>query len=340
MLMRGLAILAVASLGAGLSTVASARPVVAAISTAEAPNQGGGSATTTEAGATTPPGSVAVWVSVSGSTAQGAVFSGSSVRSAPPGCWYARGWTGAQYAQYQDGGAVERARSQMPDGYWSTPYPDYGAHAADTVGHWYEPSCSDQPSASYVLEYAASHPPVYVLDGQDPPAVSQEIPPEVLAQIAYESMDLPQGTIRWSPSLNGSGATVVNMDTSVWVEGAPTSVSVTAQVDSGAWARVDARLDHLELQAPGADPASCPDTGVAWAPDTDSTCVIVFYHSSANQPVKPGQTLPTATLTATGVWTATWVSSLDATPTVLDPQEIATTTEIPVAEIQTIVTYG
>lgn len=168
-----------------------------------------------------------------------------------------------------------------------------------------------------------------------------DVDPRQLAEIAYELADLPTGTIRWNPSLPGGGATVVNMDTWVWVEGAPTSVAVTAQVPSGTWARVDAQLSGLELSAPGADPASCPDTGRSWSVGaTGTSCALVFLRSSANQAVKVGQTLPTATLTATATWTASWVSSLDPTPTALPTQELTATAEVPVAEIQALVTAG
>ena len=69
-----------------------------------------------------------------------------------------------------------------------------------------------------------------------------------------------------------------------------------------------------------------------------STCTFKFLHSSANQDLKDGQTLKTTTLPATATWTATWTSSLDPTPRVLPTQEQVTTAEVPVAEIQALVT--
>lgn len=62
------------------------------------------------------------------------------------------------------------------------------------------------------------------------------------------------------------------------------------------------------------------------------------FRSSANQPVKAGYSVPTATLTATASWTASWVSSLDATSTPLPTQTVTSNAEIPVAEIQALVT--
>jgi hypothetical protein len=182
---------------------------------------------------------------------------------------------------------------------------------------------------------------VYWWPADPVPASTEDVDPRVLAQVAYEFTDLPTGTVGWNPTMGGVGATIVNLDTWVWVAGAPTTVSVTASIPSGTWARVDAVLDRVELSAPGADPATCGEPGIAWTAGATSTpCSIVFTHSSANQPVKAGQSLPTSTLTVTAVWTASWVSSANPTPTVLPTQEITTTAEIPVAEIQTLVTRG
>jgi len=168
--------------------------------------------------------------------------------------------------------------------------------------------------------------------------VREDVDPEFLAQVAFEHMDLPTGTIRWNPNLKGSGATLVNQDTFVWIEDTASQVQVTASVP-GVSSTVTARLTGMRLEADGADPSTCPDIGTPYTPGmTRSTCAIRFHRSSANQPVKAGQTLPTATLTATATWEATWTSTLDPTPRELESQTLTTTTEIPVAEAQTIVT--
>jgi hypothetical protein len=237
-------------------------------------------------------GSVEVTVRGSGVTSSGGSFEVSSAtRAVAPVCYYKRFMSGQEYATWW---AYGLAAQQMPGFWrsdWGTGFADYPAHASDTAGAWYVPSCnqsrwtgSPDAYAGYETAYYAAHHPVYV-EATDP-APTPEMDPAVLAQIAYDSMDLPKGTIRWNPSVDG-GATVVNLDTWVWVEGAPTSVSVTAQIPSGTWARVDAQLAGLQLSAPGADPATCPDTGVAWSPGAKTTsCSLVFFRSSANQPVK------------------------------------------------------
>lgn len=288
-------------------------------------------------------GSVAVTVTQSGTTAGGGSFSrGAVVRSVPPVCWYGRGMSGYAYYEYWKLGGPARESKTLDDfAAQGLLHQGWESHATDSTGFWYEPSCRFDAPAGTLTDYLASHPAVFVPAGEPAPPQDAEVDPEVLAQIAAESMDLPQGTIRWNPSLTGSGATIVNAPTWVWVEGAATTVSVTASIPSGTWARVDAALSGLEVRAPGSDGASCPDTGTPWGAGTASTCTLTFFRSTANQPVKGGQSLPTATLTAEARWTASWVSSVNpGTATALPAQTIATSAEVPVAEVQSVVTSG
>lgn len=292
-------------------------------------------------------GEVEVTVWGSGVTSDGGSFEvASSTHRAAAACGYRWFATGQEYASWWTAdGRFTGLQDALPVEDQFAPWPGYRDHADDTQGAWWVPRCSDvnwsgtrEEFVAYRNAYMADHDAVYVEAGQAPPA--SEVSPEVLAQIAYESMDLPQGVIRWSPSLQGQGLTVVNTDTWVWVEGAPTSVSVTAQIASGTWARVDATVVGMEVSAPGAGPASCADTGTAWAAGAAPSCSIRFTRSSANQPVKTGQSLPTSTLTASATWRATWVSSLDATPRPLPDQSISTMAEVPVAEIESVVVSG
>ncbi|QWC18038.1 hypothetical protein KKR89_16445 [Cellulomonas dongxiuzhuiae] len=98
-------------------------------------------------------------------------------------------------------------------------------------------------------------------------------------------------------------------------------------------------MTATHLDAPGAQDAACLTTGTPYTPGmTESDCRIGFTRSSANEPVKSGQTLPTSTLTATAVWEAEWTSSVDPTPRELEVQDVTTTAEVPVGEIQSAVT--
>ena len=285
-------------------------------------------------------GSVTVRVEVAGSTVEGQTFATTSVRKVAPRCWYGRGSSGYDYYEYWKVGGVAREADTLDDyAYQGLLNPNFEAYATETEGAWYEPACRYDVPLDELLAYVAAHPAVYVRPQDPVPVQPAQVDPAVLAQVAFEAMDLPTGEVRWNPRLPGSGATVVNMDTWVWVAAAP--VSVTASVDSGQWARVDARLDELTVTAPGADPVSCPDSGTPWtAGATSTTCAVTFFRSSANQPVKTGYEVPTATMTITTRWSATWVSSAGGAPTGLPDQELTTTAEIPVAEIQAIVTRG
>lgn len=337
-MLKALTVLMVTALALGFSAAA-ATSASAAVKTYTRPGQG-----STPTPGVTPlaaGGSIEVMVSTSGSTVEGTPFVRSTVRSVPSLCWYGRGPTGQEYFEYWKPGGLARESATL-DAFAAQGllHAGFESHAADTQGHWYESTCRADAPGALAIAYHLSHPGVFVGPADPVPASEVDVDPAVLAEVAFEAMDLPRGTIRWNPTMDGSGATLVNFDTWVWVEGAPTAVSVTAQVPAGTWARVDARLDRLDLTAPSAAPVSCPDSGAAWtAGATSSSCMIVFDRSSANQPVKAGHTVPTTTLTATGSWTATWVSSANPdTPTALPAQELTSTAEIPVAEIQALVT--
>ncbi|MBO0919704.1 hypothetical protein J1G42_02550 [Cellulomonas sp. zg-ZUI222] len=284
-------------------------------------------------------GTIAVTVTSSGSTGEGRSFSSSVQATVAPDCWRAPGRTGYEYYEYWKPGGPARQSGTL-DAYAAQGLlnPDFEAYATDDTGRWYEPRCRYDIDDDVELDYLLSHRAVFVPEGEPAPPVDVVVDPQQLVEIAQDHIQLPTGTVRWNPSIEGSGATVVNMDTFVWVEGAPATVEVTASVP-GVWARVDASVRSMTLEAPNADTATCPDVGTAYSAGmTSSTCSIVFTRSSANQPVKEGQTLRTATLTATTTWAASWVSSQNPEPQPLDLQTVTTTAEIPVAEIQTVVT--
>ncbi|WP_143082708.1 hypothetical protein [Cellulomonas sp. KH9] len=278
-------------------------------------------------------------IETTGATTAGVPFTGVAKVPVPRRCWYGAGWTGQRYYEYWKDGGVGRS-SMTQDAYAAQGllHEGFEQHATDTEGRWYEAECASHVPADEQVAYFLSHPAVYVMAGEPAPAVQESVDPRVLAQIAAEHMQLPVGTIRWNPSVKGSGATVVNLDTFVWVEDATTSVQVTASVP-GVWSRVEARMASMALSAPNARDVTCPDAGTPYAAGmTGSSCAIVFERSSANQPVKSGQQYPTVTLTATARWEATWTSSLDPTPQALEVQTRTVTAEVPVGEVQTIVT--
>jgi hypothetical protein len=247
--------------------------------------------------------------------------------------------TGHDYYEYwKDGGEAGKSDTLNDFIYQGGRHEGFETHKDDTEGHWYGPICQYDAPASVRDPYQL-RPAIYVMAGETPPVTEVQVDPEVLAQMARDAMDLPEGTVRWNPSLVGSGATVVNTDTWVWLDGADVTISVTAAIPSGLAATVTADLAHLTLSAPGYAPRTeCAGAGTPWTAGATSTdCSLLFTRSTANG---SSAKLPTTTITATAAWTATWNTTADATPRAIAVDPVTTTAEIPVAEIQSIVTRG
>ena len=285
---------------------------------------------------------VGVTLTANGFTAEGTAIRTTRTVGVPALCRYTRWLTGQRYYEFWTDERYQEALAQMPHQYRTQPLPAYETHQGDTDGYWFVTRCRADADLEQILAFNQAHPPVYWTPTDPVPAVRYEVDVRDLVEVAYEFADLPRGTIQWNPRAGGVGATLVGLDTWVWVEGAATEVSVRAEVNEGTtWAQVDAVLDRIELSAPGATPATCPGVGVPWSPEARSTpCAITFTRSSANQPLQAGQEVPTSTLTARAVWTASWTSSLGGGPQPLDAQEIVVTAQIPVAEVQALTTLG
>jgi hypothetical protein len=290
-----------------------------------------------------------ITVTVTGSSVipgGGSVPIDTSKSSVHPLCWYTAFATGKSYAEDVESGRVAERGRHSPDGRGNEVIDGWEAHRDDDKGHWYGGICSSAYWKGDDLDgffdasnaWFADHDVVWVDAGDAPPAPL--VTPEMLVEVASDSMRIPSGDIRWNPTRQGDDATFVGIETWVWLEGAPTSVDVTASVYGGAiWARIDASLDHIDLSAPGAPSHRCIGPGTPWSAGAASTdCSLTFQHSSAGQAVKAGHGQPTSTVRATATWRATWTSSADATPTALTaPAPVAATAEVPVAEIQSVV---
>lgn len=283
-------------------------------------------------------GATTVTVDTGGSTTAGVPFSTRTHVQVPRRCRYQAGRTGKEYYDLWGPFGSAYTSPSAPQYVAEGLHAGYAQYKDETTGRWYEPICAAGLPREQSRAYYESHPAVYVLPSDPPPPDDGGLDPAFLAEVAFEHMQLPTGTIRWNPSVEGSGATVVNMDTFVWVENAATQVQVTASVP-GVSSTVTARMSAMRVAADGATTTTCPDVGTPYAPGmTTSSCSVTFHRSTADRPVKAGQQHPTTTLTATATWVATWTSSLDPTPRPLESQTLTTTAEVPVAEIQTIVT--
>ena len=288
-------------------------------------------------------GSLEVTVSGTGVRQGGGSYTvpGSTVHIAPT-CFYRQFMTGKEYAAaWASNGQFTYTAHHLPPEDQFEPEPGYLDHKDDDEGHWWYPSCDaeswtgpEDKYAAYRDAYYDTHKTMYVEATERPP-VADAVPPEKLAQVAFEATTIEPGTVHWNPTRKGDDATFVGLDTWVWLDDSPTHLEVTASIP-GLSATVTSTLEGLHLSADGADSDDCDGTGTPWSAGATTDCRLTFDRSSANQPVKAGHDEPTTTLTADAVWNAAWTST-DGDGGTLDDQTITSTAEVPVAEIQSVV---
>jgi hypothetical protein len=249
-------------------------------------------------------------------------------------CSMNEGYTGKEYYEWVTSGAASRDWYHQGGSAYGPfePRPGYEQYKDDDKGHWYGGSCSSEGFEdmkeffAYSDKWFAEHESVYVPAGVDPPV--PPIPPEVLRDAASKAMTLPEPKLDWNPKRNGDAATLVNLDTWVWLTDRNTDLYVEASA-GGVTARVDAKLDSMTVSAPNAGSTECKDGGVPYAPGASGECSITFTRSSPT-----GGTSP---VTATTQWSATWsINGADQGP-IPDPLAPATdTTPIAVREVEAI----
>lgn len=249
-------------------------------------------------------------------------------------CAMIAGFTGKQYYEWVSSGAANRDwyhQGGGADGPF-VPKPGYEKYKDDAKGHWYGGSCSSEGFEdlkdffAYSDKWFAEHESVYVPEGVEPPV--PPVPPELLRDAATKAMTLPAPQIDWNPKRNGDAATLVNIDTWVWLTDRNTSLYVEASA-GGITARVDAKLDSMTVSAPTAEGTECVNGGVPYAPGASGQCSIAFKRSS---PV--GGTTPVTTQTQ---WSAVWSVNNAPQGPIPDPLPPATdVTAIGVGEVQAI----
>ena len=82
-------------------------------------------------------------------------------------------------------------------------------------------------------------------------------------EAARDAMVLPTGTIRWNPSMQGTGRPWSTCPTFVWVENSTTAVQVRAEIPvTNTWAQIDVSMATLTLRADDAvQTTACTDNG-------------------------------------------------------------------------------
>ena len=219
--------------------------------------------------------------------------------------------------------------------------------------YWYEANCLDDTDLAEfthdsigAVTYMKAFP---VVDGE-PTVPAPRVEPDQVALQAYQELDLLDPVLDRNPKAtrNGhTGFTLVTVPTWFWVTntqalGGPDgtrTITATVEKPDGTTLSVHltARTPGLQLTSPAATTTTCPPTRatVAWKTglhDEDG-CTLNFTRASTGQP----QGHP---VTATITWTATWTTTTNTTPRPLPDgtRTITTTTHVPVAEIQAIVT--
>lgn len=168
--------------------------------------------------------------------------------------------------------------------------------------------------------------------GQQPEPV---VDPEILAQYAYEVMDLVSPTLDWNPKIGEvANASLVNLPTWMWVDDleAVGERSVTASAGPVS-ATVTANTDGLSVTSPaGTTQCDASQARQAYAGDVAESagCVLSFGRASWGYPAG----FPVA---ASAVWQATWTSN-QGEGGELESKTSGATTYIPVAESHALVT--
>lgn len=171
----------------------------------------------------------------------------------------------------------------------------------------------------------------FVTGNQPEPVVD----PEILAEYAYEVMDLVDPTLDWNPKIGEVGnASLVNLPTWLWVDDeASVGVrTVTASVGAVS-ATVTARTDGVSITSPaGTAECSADQARTAYSAGASeaSACTLTFDRASWGY----GGGFP---VEASTTWQATWTSSTGEGGQ-LDARSAGETTYVPVAESQSLVT--
>jgi hypothetical protein len=236
----------------------------------------------------------------------------------PVPCMLTQGMTGKAYFDYIQGGAP---LGRDKDGTPYKPNPGYEQYKDDDKGHWYSGMCSSESFGDleeffkFSNEWFAQHRAVYVQPGQQPPI--PPVPPELLRNVAFDEMAVPTPHLDWNPKHTGDAASVVNLDTWVWLRDRRNNLYVEASVNSAAGrisARVEANLTGMTVSAPNAETVECERSGVPYSRGATGECSIRFSKAS------PGQSRTPVTVRTN--WHTTWLANTEPqgdTPKQLDP---------------------
>jgi hypothetical protein len=284
-----------------------------------------------------------ITITVSGTALKGGSpgHSVSRTVSVPAPCWMEPSYTGKEYYEFVTG-TGEYAGHGMNymnahTGENMTAEPGYEKYKDDTEGHWWGGICSsgnfDGPIKDFFTmtnAFFKDHPFTYIPAGQPEPV--PPVPPEVLRDAAIAEMELPTPTIDWNPKWTGTGGTLVNLDTMVWLTDRRDNLFIRATANTlggPTFAQVDVALENMTVSAPGADTVECAGGGVPYSPSATGECSIRFTRASPGTAATP----VTTQTSWSGTWFGTGVAQ-QALPT--QPTAPPGVTPIRVTEVQAV----
>jgi enoyl reductase len=263
----------------------------------------------------------------------------------PPACWYQPAYTPAgmkassEAVWAEDSPSQEWKNGQRDHYVKGKPYKNFNLDKAGKGYFWagYSPASNGgMPGAN-----SCNDEPFWVDKGKAAPAGHKNaVTPEILAELAYAQILIPQGKATTSPK----AAQTVNLPTWVWLDGAQFHpVSVTAYLpDYGISATTTATPVSMHID-PGTSDATlfpgsgdCPmnsdgSIGTPYTTGSDGAppCGVTYLHSTT----ETGQPYQ---LTATVTWHISWTGTGQAVPKDLPTGTFGTPQDVTVQEIQAV----
>ncbi|WP_446045166.1 hypothetical protein [Streptomyces olivaceus] len=155
----------------------------------------------------------------------------------PPACWYEPKWTPAEFAEefrknwdIPHASGVGEAYRLSQDHYINgEPYENFNKEKTGTGIWWESVRDEDRAEAGDPAAFACDARTFWV-DNGEAPEVENAVTPEILAQLAYTRIKVPDTSVTLAPG----EATKVNLPTWAWLDNAEfDEVSVTASLDVG-----------------------------------------------------------------------------------------------------------
>ncbi|MFE9992431.1 hypothetical protein ACFYRK_36915 [Streptomyces sp. NPDC005381] len=265
----------------------------------------------------------------------------------PPACWYEPKWSPAEFAkQFQKdwdipnasgvGEAYNLAKEHYKNG---EPYKDFNKSQTGKGMWWDAVRDKDREESGDPAAFACDTATFWVENGRTP-NVKNAVTPEILAQLAYSRIKVPDTKVTLAPK----NVTKVNLPTWAWLDKATfKEVSVTAALDVAGLnisATTTAKPVSLKLEPGTADAETYPASGECQLNDDDSIgapfakgkadetppCGVKYLRSSGNG---------TYQLRATITWDVNWTGSGGAGGDLPDGT-FGTTQDVTVQEIQSV----